>query len=90
MAKTPRLGQVMVASTKSLRQHRNDMGPRQHSCRGPLARGRSWWEFIKMFEACAVDHEDYIAMGFFGGTPCKRNTVSRLIPEGRAIDLMQG
>ena len=41
------------------------------------------------FEACVADFDDYIVFAdLLGGTPC--NTVSRLILEGRAIDLYAG
>ena len=46
-------------------------------------------EFTAKFEACVADFEDYIVFAdLLGGTPC--NTVSRLILEGRAIDLYAG
>ena len=46
-------------------------------------------EFTAKFEACVSDFEDYIVFAdLLGGTPC--NTVSRLILEGRAIDLYAG
>ena len=46
-------------------------------------------EFTAKFEACVADFEGYIVFAdLLGGTPC--NTVSRLILEGRAIDLYAG
>ena len=46
-------------------------------------------EFTAKFEACVADFDDYIVFAdLLGGTPC--NAVSRLILEGRAIDLYAG
>ena len=46
-------------------------------------------EFTAKFEATVQGLEDYIVFAdLLGGTPC--NTVSRLILEGRAIDLYAG
>ena len=46
-------------------------------------------EFTAKFEACIADFDDYIVFAdLLGGTPC--NAVSRLILEGRAIDLYAG
>lgn len=46
-------------------------------------------EFTAKFEACVANFDDYIVFAdLLGGTPC--NAVSRLILEGRAIDLYAG
>ena len=46
-------------------------------------------DFTAKFEACVADFDDYIVFAdLLGGTPC--NAVSRLILEGRAIDLYAG
>ena len=46
-------------------------------------------EFTAKFEAGVADFDDYIVFAdLLGGTPC--NAVSRLILEGRAIDLYAG
>ncbi len=87
--KTPSIGQViMVASVKSPGPAQNIMGPQDNiHAVALLARGRSWGVYSQVWSLCCRLWGLHRLCGIFGG-PC--NTVSRLILEGRAIDLYAG
>ena len=65
------------------------MGPQENIHTGALLPDEGPEDFTAKFEAAVEGVDDYVVFAdLLGGTPC--NTVSRLILEGRAIDLYAG
>ena len=78
-----RLCEELKASTEMI------MGPQESIHTVALLPEEGPEDFTAKFEATVQGLEDYIVFAdLLGGTPC--NTVSRLILEGRAIDLYAG